>query len=176
MAASCDGTLTMVYAIGDKVRAVSLRNSFPVFGYAGTDVAKNNSVAYYDAPGLTVYMDADAVYALDGYIAYTSGATPGMRVTIAAPTNATGWWSTFPVTAGPTGDVEGIRKTDFAATTEQGLGGSASFSGRMMCWPQGYIRTNNHAGPLRVRFAQLVSDPSATVIEAGSWIRLTRIS
>lgn len=167
----------MTFTAGQKIRAGYLRDFAAVVAYAVSDSTKTASTALSDAADLAVALDASSYYAIDGYLAYDCAETPDLAVSLYGPSDATGHWGLFALTASSTGGIgsaEGYRLTNYSSGTTGGAAGSSTTS--MLCQPHGYIATTA-AGILRVQFSQVVSTGgSDTTIKAGSWLRATKMA
>jgi hypothetical protein len=164
---------------GTRLRAGALRNALGSIGYTITDQAFQADL-YSDVAGLSIELERNTRYAFNGYVAYETGATPDVKFTMAGPAGSVGHWSMFcqeQTATGSIGNLEALRLILINDDSEQqGAAGSGSFSGAMMCLPRGYIVTRGVGGALQVRFAQITTNASATIIKEGSWLRAWRIS
>lgn len=163
---------------GQKLRASQLNFIAPVIARALSDSSRTSTTTLTDATGLGLSLEASAEYAVEGYLAYTAGATGDMKVAFTAPSGATGHWAIYPIataSTGSIGDLDARRQTAFGAATTQAAGGSGSFSGDLMCPVFGYIKTTG-AGTLQLQVAQNTSDGTATIIRTGSWLMAWRLA
>lgn len=168
----------MTFAAGQKLSASELNDLLFLFGVATVDTTKTSSTALGDATGLSVALEASSTYIIDGYLAYTAGATGDLKVALSAPSGATGSWGLYGLVTSSTasvGDISAVRVDAFGDANTATAGGSDSFSGALLCVPRGYITTTD-AGTLQLRFAQNTSSGTSTVIEAGSWLRLLKVT
>lgn len=160
----------MTYEAAQSVLASGLRESVSVIGLCPTDVPISNDDLILPVPGLSVLLEPETFYALDGYIAYDSGTTADIRFALRALGAPRGSWVLY---RNPVSEVTGIGaisavRNDFLDEV------TAAGSGAMAAQLVGYVRTGMTAGGLQVEFAQAVADPIVTQIRGGSWIRATR--
>lgn len=172
----------MPIAAGQKIRASEINDISPVFAYVITDISVTSSTTLVTATGLACAVEANSLYAMDGAIFYTAGATGDIKVAITVPSGTTGHWGLHGVVTSSTanggteGDLNGLRQTAFGTGTTITAAGSANFSGRMMALPRGYIDTAGTAGNVQFMVAQNTSDATATVVTGGSWLRLWKLA
>lgn len=169
----------MVFVAGQKVRASDLNSGLPVFARVASDVTVISSTTLVDITGLVVALDADALYAWDAYLAYSTNATADIKIAWTVPSGTTGSWSAFGLhttAAGTVGDVVGFRADAYGDANTIGLGGSDTLSGTTVARPCGFIDTAGTAGNFQGRFAQNTSNANNTTLEAGSWLRAQRIA
>lgn len=166
------------YTTGDKLRAPQLRDAIPLVRVLRAD----RTIASLDVPiqvaGLEVTMDALTRYSIEGYIAYSTGATPDLDFQLTAPGSATGHWAANCLGLSSSGSIDNMNFSrvevfNGGSFAEYGFGGDGSTGLAAMI--SGVITTIS-AGQLGVRFAQITSTASQTTIKAGSFLRLTKIS
>jgi hypothetical protein len=169
----------MTFVAGQKTRASELNEVVAVMGYVTSDQTKTSSTALADVTGLSVALEANRLYALDGYIAYNAGATGDLKMAITVPSGTTGHWALYPIavaSTGSIGDLDARRQDAFGDANTQSAGGSdAAFGSTLLCLPRAYLDTSGTAGTLQFRYAQNTSNGTSTIIKTGSWIRLTRL-
>jgi hypothetical protein len=168
----------MTFRAGQKVLASELNQRAPLFAYldAFTSVTKTSSTTMSAVTGLSVAVDADAVYLLDGMIGYNTPAAVDLRLALVCPSGSTGHWGAFALASTSTagiGSMEMIRQTSFGTGTYVVMGGSDTTD--QLAAPHAYIDTGSTAGSVEFWFAQNSSSASATTIGSGSWLRLTRV-
>lgn len=169
----------MTFLAGQKLRASELNAVIPIFGVVAADQTKTSNTTLADVTGLSVAVEADSTYALDGHIAYDAGATGDLKMAFTSPTGTTGSWGLYGLgtsTTGSVGDVDGHRIDGFTASDTATAGGSASFSGFMVAPIRGVVITDSTAGTLQMQFAQNTSNGTSTIIKVGSWIRIVKIA
>ena len=175
----------MTVTAGTIVRARSLRYAIGQTAVLQGAISVAASTEDIDCPGLAVEVDPYTNYIVEGYLAFNGGPgavdNPEMRMGLSAPPDSSGSWiilSLVDNTGSATGNVINVRRTSFnvgtAVATEAGVG---TGSGSVMAAPfVGRISTFGFYGSLQLRFAQLFSDTQPTVIDAGSWLRVTAIT
>src|SRR5438128_1999115 len=119
----------MTFRAGQKVLASELNRRAPLFAYLNglTSVTKTSSTTMSVVTGLSVAVDADAVYLLDAMIGYNTPAAVDLRLALVCPSGSTGHWGAFALASTSTGGVgsmEMIRQTSFGTGTYVVLGGS----------------------------------------------------
>lgn len=139
------------------------------------DESLASNTTLQDDDVLTLPVAANTHYILDAHILYTaaSGASiGGLKMTFTVPAGTTGRWTSFGanVATSPPTDHDVVAEA-FGSTRSLG-GNGATF---MSCSPRGNLLTSGTAGSILLRWAQHASNVTATVVRAGSWIRLQKI-
>jgi hypothetical protein len=171
----------MTFAAGSKVRAAELNDASPLLSFLVSAHSVTSSTTLVQS-ALAVTLEANAEYALDGYLAYVAGATGDFKMALTVPSGATGHWGLQAVATGSStnggteGDMIALRLDAFGTSNVLTANGSSSFSGRMMALLRGYISTAGSGGPVTVHFAQNTSNATATTLDDGTWIRLWKIT
>ncbi len=166
------------YAGGGKIRASDLNKQIPILTRATADTTRTSTTTLANATGMAIALEADAIYALEGYLAYNAGETGDLKVAFTVPAGTGGHWGIYPIATGSTGsvgDLDARRSTSFGAGTTQAAGGSASFGSELMCPVLGYIETDSTAGDIQLQVAQNTSSGTSTVLKAGSWLMVWRL-
>lgn len=159
-------------SVGQLVRAAELRSYFPTVSVLQSDAAISSSDVLTEAPGLTVLVEPNTRYALEGYLAFNSDTTAHIRVGLAAPPGATGHWGLHAMYYVPADTFNAY------ATQAYGIDNFITASGGsagQACAPFGVLQTSGAGGMLRTRLAQAVATATPTALKAGSWLRLTRL-
>lgn len=167
----------MVYAGGEKIRASELNKLMPLASVANNNTVRTSTTTLTDTT-LACDVEANAEYAIEGYIAYDAGATGDLKVALAAPSGAVGHWGLFAIHTGSTGsvgDLDARRAAGFGDANTQTAGGSDSFSSLLLAPVFGYLDVAGTAGELRVRIAQNTSSGTSSQLVAGSWLTLWRL-
>lgn len=168
---------TSLIDAGDVLRARDIRRRLVRFGYTLDDQSFQSN-EYSDISNLAVPVEPNGAYAITGYLAYQTGATPDIKFTMSAPVGTVGHWTAYPQTqtaTGSIGDLEALRLDKFDDSEQQGAAGSAAFSSALCCMPRAYVRTGQNGGLVQMRFAQITTDASQTTVVTGSWIRAIEI-
>jgi hypothetical protein len=143
------------------------------------DVTVNNTTTFTDATGLSVAVLASATYRWDAWLMYTSTAAPDFKITPSSPTGTTGYWNL----AGYGRDVSPVIDTGAGAQfmvadigTALTVAGDSGGTARIACRAAGFFTTSTPAGTFKLRMAQRTATAVNTVIKAGSWLDVVRVS
>lgn len=168
-----------MFLAGQKVRASEVNDLIPITVRLLADRTITSSTTLTAATGLAAVLDANTRYALTGYLAYTAAEGGDLKVAFGAPTGTTGHWTLYAQDTAATGGVGSIvakRAVAYGTGTTQTAAGDNTGPGHMSCLPRGYIATDVTAGTLQVYFAQNSSSATSTVLKAGSWLRLIKLT
>jgi len=169
---------------GDTASAPALRDLLPRVTVLAGDITVSSSQDLVDVPGLSVDVDAHSQYLVEGCIFYTSATGPPgaeARFALAGPSDGVGTWATLTVvdgSASATGALAAFRRIGFNyGNTAQTVAGAvgAGTSTPISCPIVGTLRSQGFSGAVCLRFAQLYSDATLTTVNAGSWLRLTKV-
>lgn len=179
----------MTFTAGQKLRASDLNalgggtvggGSNPTGGTAimTTNVTVTNSTSFSNATGLAFDLAASSTYVFDAWILYTAIAAADMKMRPGPPSGGTGYWSLvgFGRDVSPTIDVGGG-----AAFMAADLGTSLTVAGDsvgttlLAAVMHGYVTTTT-AGTQQLVMAQRSANATGTVLKAGSWLRVTKVS
>lgn len=166
------------FVAGQKVRASQLNATQSTFGRATADTTVNNTTTYADVVGVSVAVEANAVYALTGFIEYASNTTPDIKFAFVGPTGAGGHWGInglVQTATISTGDFEAFALDALGIGNQLGLGGvgnTTNVHGQL----SGIILMGVTAGTLKLQFTQVTANASNTIVRTGSWIRIERIA
>lgn len=169
--------MTTPIRAGAKIRASELNAARPSVGFCDTDQSKAANTTLAAITGVACPLEADGIYAVDAYVAYNANATGDLKLALAGPAGSTGHWGIYAMAAaatGTAGDLNALR-ADVGSTLVAG-GSGTSPAGAHICIPRGIIEVGATAGDLVLQFAQNVSNATATVIKAGTWLRAWRIA
>lgn len=170
----------MPFAAQSKARAPLLRDALYQVGRNVSDQTVSATLAYVDIAGLSVLVRPNASYQMDGYIAYDTNEVARCNFAVTGPPDMVSSWGSGQLTPDATGGIGSalaFRRDFMSDTSTGGYGGTgATTPGPVSAIPHGVIVTRAFGGAIQFRFAQQVSDASATTIRAGSWIRLIRIT
>jgi hypothetical protein len=168
----------VAFVAGQKVRASDLNGGLPQLARVTSDVAVISTTSYVDVTGLVLPMEANSVYALDGFLKYTSATAADIKFVLIGPTGSGGSFGVHGVVqaaTATTGDFEAFCLDGIGIANQIGLGGagvSTSAWGHL----KGYITTGVNAGTLQVQFTQVTSTASNTTVKTGSNMTLTKIA
>ncbi len=173
-----------LYTAGQKLRVSDLSGTGGSTGVTSNtvimsgDVTVNNSTTFTDATGLSVAVVASATYKWDGWLMYTATSTPDLKISPSSPSGTTGYWSL----SGFGRDVSPAIDTGAGATfmvadigTSLTVAGDSAGTARIACRATGHFTTTT-AGTFKLRVAQRTANASNTVLKAGSWMDVVRIS
>lgn len=143
--------------------------------YRSTDISIVSQATY--STFLSISVTSGATYLVDGYILYNSPTAADLGINYTG-VGATSWLSVFGINLAATG----AGPNTFYSTAEKGTAGSGSggdgtttASNQIAALPlRGYIIPN--AASFAINFAQQTSNATATVIRAGTWMRLQRVA
>ncbi len=170
------------FLAGQKVRASQLSTGITTLaGYATSDTSVASSTALVNAVGVVLAVEANATYLWDAYIAYNAVEAADLKFGWSVPSGASGHWAEMGIDTSEDVTSFGRGRATMARIDGYGDSNTGSSSGRdralaMSCLPRGYLVTAGAAGSLQLRFAQLASNATGTVIKAGSWIRAVRLA
>lgn len=164
------------FTAGDPIRAVTLRARLPVLGVTASDISMVSSTVMADVPGLVVDLEPFALYAFDGYIAYSAGTTGDILLRFTYPLRTTGHWFLAGQAAATTTGTGAIEFLRASIPDVFGFDIGAAGSGAMAVQPHGYLTTGAFPGPLQWQFSQVATSATATTVVAGSWIRAHRLN
>lgn len=168
----------MIIPAGAKVSAELLADALPLMAMVVNDTTVTNSTTFVEITGLVLPLAASSTYLIDGYVAYSAGATGDAKFGWACPDGWAGHWSLMGLTATSTGSVGslvGVRITPIEASAVA-LGGSDAFDGALAARLQMFVETDATAGNLQLRVGQLVSNGTPTIARQGSWLRAQKIT
>lgn len=178
----------MPFTAGQKVRVSQLNElgggqtggggSNPTGGLVtmGADVPVTNSTSFLAATGLTFDLAANATYFFEAWLLYTAIAAADLKMRPGPPGGATGWWSLigFGRDVSPTIDV-GAGAAFMAADlgTSLTVAGDSVGTTRLAALMHGVVVTTT-AGPQQLLVSQRSANATATILRAGSALRVTR--
>lgn len=172
----------MAFTAGQKLRAAEL-NALAIGVAMTADVTVNNSATLVNATGLSIPLEANSSYGLDGWLHWTSDPTADIKFMYTYPAGCTGFWAGIgPVRdTAPVAGSERKNYVDFgsvALTSALGFAGDDEFSATVYVSgiPRGYIVVAGTAGTLQLQFAQNTATVSNTILRAGSWLRVTKLN
>src|SRR3982751_1157963 len=117
----------MTFTAGQKIRASDLNAGIPTLSRMTSDVSVISSTTYVDATGMSLPMEANSVYALDGFLKYRSATAADIKFILLGPTGAGGSFGIHGVVqaaVATTGDFEAFCLDGIGAANQIGLGGA----------------------------------------------------
>jgi hypothetical protein len=126
------------------------------------------------AVNLTITVAANTTYLVEGFILYTSASVgPDLKFNLNAPSGATGYWTLLGPSSTSTADPDALRtiaSPPGATTRSYGVSTASNVFGAVL---RGSVITSATAGAVTVQWAQFTADATnATILKAGSWLRL----
>lgn len=164
---------------GMKLTASVLQAMQPVTVTKTADQSVTSSTTNVNDNHLFVALSANAVYHVTGMLFYSARTDTDIKIGWTGPTGSTFYWiahgqiqdGTGGVSAGMVVDRQSIGATAFP------LGGFGAENTTYMTAPLwGVVTTSSTAGNLQFNWAQRVSNGTASIVRAGSFIDLIRVS
>lgn len=121
---------------------------------------------------LSIPVTAGGRYAVDACLIVSGDPAADLLLTLAAPPGSSGHWTPGAVTLGVSDGTGSIRLTRYDLGQSIGVGITAA---GLVVAPLGTV-TAGADGVVSVQWAQAVASATATVLRAGSWLRLTRVA
>lgn len=136
-----------------------------------------NSDVLQDDDELVLAVAAGAVYSVEVLLLYSAAAAADLQVSVTGPAGATLPLIVDALPAGATAvtDAHTIQIGALGDASVLTIGAVAAGT-QVAALAHGLLTTAVAAGSLQVRWAQAAADASDAVVDAGSWIRVTRIS
>lgn len=158
-------------AAGDDLTATTLQALIselrPLYAEKTADETVNNSAALQDDNELVLAVAANTKYEVTSLIRYNSGTTPDLKVKYTVPTGATLKWAMF---AAGSGVFLGYQQDETTTAANDGAGVGVA------CLVKGILTVGVNAGSLTTQWAQNTANASNTIVQAGSYLLLRRMS
>jgi len=137
----------------------------------------NNVDVLQDDDDLVVSVAAGAVYSVEVRLLYSAAAAADLQVSVTGPAGATLPLivEALPAGASAVTDAHTVQIGALGDAAVLTIGAVAAGT-QVVAQAHGLLTTAAAAGSLQVRWAQATADVSDAVVDAGSWIRVTRIS
>lgn len=170
----------MAFFAGQKVRASDLATGVTtVTGMSTSDIAVASSTTLVNATGMSFPVEANSTYLWRAYVAYNANEAADLKYGWAVPSGSTGHWAEIGIDTSEDVTTFGRGRATMARFDGYGDSNTGSSSGRdtallMACMPAGVLFTAGTAGTFQMRFAQLASNATATVVKSGSYIWAVR--
>jgi len=168
--------------VGEVLSAASL-NSFMTQQNIVIKAADQSvtSLSMVDDTHLLLAVTSNTRYIVEGGLVYSAADGVGMNYGWTYPSGSTMWWNSG---SAPSYDAQGTAQVSLVASTITSIAscvglasGGVSNPFRLMARPYGLLQTAASGGNLRIRFSQQTANGSdATVMRAGSWLRITKVS
>jgi hypothetical protein len=150
---------------------------YPITAYKAAETqVVNNSTVFVNDSHLFIAMQANAVYAIDGYFAWDTGNTGKIKFVCTVPAGAGSnqWTILAPDTSSTT--TTGVPNWQSLAgvgnTVARGGAGIGTFIGGHV---RGDVTTGGTAGNLTLQWAQNAAEAVNTRVKTGSYLRLQRV-
>ena len=139
------------------------------------DESRSSSASLADDTHLQATLISSATYIMETHLIVSSGSTGDFRVTFNGPAACDITWGPFmpdPDQTQADGVLFGITRQDASSTFD-----TAGFSSANVVFkPRGVVKTNGTSGTFKMRWSQLVSNATATIVRQNSWIYLRRVA
>lgn len=145
----------------------------PVYARKTADETINSSATLQNDDALSLSMVANAVYEFRLRATVNSGTTPDIKVGFTYPTGTTLTYDIFEGET-PSGAASAVITGPYTEATA-----SIAFSttgSDQPCHVAGLISVASTAGTFQVQWAQNTSDAGSTIVRAGSYLSLRRVS
>lgn len=176
---------------GQKITASLLRSMLPLFARKTSDTSRAATTTATADPHLQFEVEANAVYALDGWIKYDGPTAADLNLDFSAPTGTLGEWvgygvghspvvsfNTTPAIVSDSQQARGyplrVETNDITSARSFGCLGTAGTPLSMVIY--GTVRVGSTAGTYSLDWAQFASDATAVTLYTDSWLRLQRIA
>ncbi|MFF2228594.1 hypothetical protein ACFVV7_35335 [Streptomyces globisporus] len=136
------------------------------------DESVTSSIVLQADDHLSIPVTAGGRYAVDACLIVSGDPAADLLLTLAAPPGSSGHWTPGAVTLGVSDGTGSIRLTRYDLGQSIGVGITAA---GLIVAPLGTV-TAGADGVVSVQWAQAVASATATVLRAGSWLRLTRVA
>ncbi|WP_377271934.1 hypothetical protein [Peterkaempfera sp. SMS 1(5)a] len=161
---------------GQRITAAKLIASQEQLAYKTTSTPRTSTTTIANDPDLTLAVEANAIYSLEGLLVYNGGSTnDDLRMGWAAPASASlTWVATGQGLTASTGIGTVVTDAQDLTSNAYSLGTIANTRG-MTAMIRGLLITAGTAGFLTLQWAQFTSSATATSMLAGSHIGLQRL-
>lgn len=165
--------LTPIPSAGAKLRASVLRSLITelriVAARKTADETINNTSVFQDDDELFVSLEANVVYLARVHIVYNSGATPDFKYAFTLPSGTTApMWSFQGITT--------VSAFTYGVASSGGVSGLGGTGADQPVDAFGVVITGSTAGTMQLQWAQETANASNTIVRAGSYLELRRIS
>lgn len=161
---------------GMEITAARLASMLSTTAYKAADTSATSDIVLSADPDLSIAVEADAVYEIDGVLLIASASqTPDILIQMEGPASSTGVWSAIGPPTSATTDDSTMRNIATAMSSSRSYG-IQSTSGTFGLHINGMLDTAGTAGNFFVSWCQSTSNATATTMKAYSWVRVKRIS
>ncbi|MGW5259701.1 hypothetical protein ACWEQG_01920 [Microbispora sp. NPDC004025] len=148
-----------------------------LFALKVADESVTNSTTQQTDDHLFVAVEANATYIAEALLRYVGTTNGALQLGFTVPAGTTFPWASFGAEFGSTNrDSASVR---VAAPDQSATIGAAGFgtSAETIWAIKGLcVRTGGTAGTFGIRWAQVISDPGATTVRAGSYLHARRVA
>lgn len=165
------------FLAGQRITAALLRSAQPQVVRKTADTNRSATTTFEDDPHLTVAVEANAVYVMDGWIKYFADPTPDIKIQFTIPTGTLGEWAWL--MPGSTTAATGTTGYSIRTETNDVSGSRTGYgtSDSVMFTPiSGLWRVASTSGSITMQWAQNTSNATSTNIYTDSWLRFQRIA
>lgn len=146
----------------------------------GSDTSRASTSTLADDPALTLAVSANASYIMNAFVIFGAGgaaSTNGFKFAWTGPSGATmNWVPHTKIDTDATNAATSIWMAQRDIGTTISSGGAGANTIKVIARPYGLLKTSSTAGSLTLQWAQATSNGTATIVYAGSWIELRRVS
>lgn len=144
--------------------------------FKASNTSRTSTTTLGNDPDFVFSMDANSAYAVEAYIAYTAlagSSSGGMSSDFILPASSSLLWTNFG-TVTNNGTLTDYNVVAQALASTRSVAGNAGTT--MSFQPKGTFVISSTAGTATFRWAQSTSSATATVLLAGSWMKVTKIA
>lgn len=160
--------------------SLALISQLPVTIRKPSNQSVTSSTALVNDTSFAWSVAANSVYTMGAYIMATgaqdTGAGEGgLKMQFTGPAGAVGSWTNFGANAAhsPVNDYNIVMES-LAAASPRSIGTNAATP--VSCAPRGIFVTSGTSGTLQFKWAQNTSNATATVVQANSFMHLTKVA
>lgn len=164
------------FSAGQQPTAGQINDLLPLFAYKTADESLTSNTTNQDDDHLVLTVAANTVYTLYGVLKYSADSAADLKMGFVGPTGATLDWGCHGLLSTATG-ISGSVAMDAQAITQTAflLGGSTTGNTQLMIAVVfGLLITSATAGTFKLQWAQSSSNATATIMRAGSFLKLNK--
>lgn len=139
--------------------------------YKAADATGRTTTTLAVDTDLLATVEANATYTVEGHFEFTGAAGGDIKFDWVIPSGAALTWALLGT---GTANFTDYDASVITATTARGARGNGATV--QSANPRGTLTVSSTSGTIQVRWAQNTTNATATVLKAGSWIRLVRIA
>jgi len=165
-----------VFTAGMRLRASHLTAMQPLYVRKVTDESLVSSTTLQDDNSLLLPVEANAVYELDAVIYYSTRSDTDIKMQWTLPSGFMEWIA-YGLASGATGTSGSVVfERQFLSSTPVFGGAGAENSTFLSVSVKGSIHIGTTPGNMRLRWAQNVSNATATIVRGDSFMVLKRLN